>query len=270
MDDKRTYSIIVVTYNNADGLRRTLKSIRQLDYAKKEVIVIDGGSKDDSLSVIADHQDVIATSLSEQDNGIYNAMNKGVKLVHGDYVVFMNAGDEFANAAVLSMVNQYDGDIILGEDIYGGKRRTLEAHITLYYLLSNGVYHQAVYYRKEILQKYGFDESYQLIADLKSVVEPFIKDRISISCIQEPLAICESGGLSKQRWRDTLKENRRMTDELLDDFYKDDYLKFARINNSMLDDFIVLSQFHKTFPLLKWLTKAMRLFNDKFKHIPVE
>ncbi len=270
MDDKRTYSIIVVTYNNADGLRRTLKSIRQLDYAKKEVVVIDGGSKDDSLNVIADFQDVIATSVSEKDKGIYNAMNKGVKMVHGDYVVFMNAGDKFAGAGILSLVNRYEGDILLGEDIYGGKRRTMKARITLYYLLSNGVYHQAVYYRREVLQKYGFDESYQLIADLKSVVEPLIKDRIAITSIQEPLAICESGGLSKQRWRETLIENRRMIDELLDDCYKDDYLKFARINCSMLDDFIVLSQFHKTFPLLRWLTKAVRLFNDKFKHIPIE
>ena len=57
-NQKRQYSIIVVTYNNADGLKRTLKSIRQLDYAQKEVVVIDGDSNDTSLDVIAEHQDV--------------------------------------------------------------------------------------------------------------------------------------------------------------------------------------------------------------------
>ena len=270
MDEKRHYSIIVVTYNNADGLRRTLRNIRQLDYAQKDVIVIDGGSKDDSLDIIAENQNVITTAISERDNGIYNAMNKGVKMVTGDYVVFMNAGDEFANKDVLSLVNQYQGDIILGEDIYGGVRRTLKEKMTLYDLLSNGMYHQAVYYRKAVLQKYGFDESYKLIADLKSVVEPLVKDRVTISCVTQPLAICESGGVSKQRWRDTLVENRRMIDELIDSFYKDDYLKFARVNNSMLDDFIVLSQFHKTFPLLRLMARILRLFNSKFKHIPIE
>ena len=266
----RKYSIIVVTFNNADGLQRTLKSIRQLDYANKEVIVIDGGSKDKSLSIIAENQDIITYSVSEKDKGIYNAMNKGIKLVKGDYVVFMNAGDCFANKDVLSLVNQYQGDIMLGEDIYGGVRRRMQETMTLYDLLSNGIYHQAVYYRQEVLRKYGFDESYKLIADLKSVVEPLLKDKIAITCITEPLAICESGGISKQRWRDTLIENRRLIEELVDPFYKDDYLKFARINNSMLDDFIVLSHFHKSFPLLRLMSKVIRFLNEKFKHIPIE
>ena len=270
MDKKRQYSVIVVTYNNVDGLRRTLKSVRQLDYAQKEVFVIDGGSKDGSLDVITENQDIITTSVSEKDNGIYNAMNKGIRLAKGDYVVFMNAGDEFANKDVLSRVNDSDGDIILGEDIYGGMQRTLKEKMTVYDLLSNGIYHQAVYYRKEVLQKYGFDESYKLIADLKSVVEPLVKDRIVISCINEPLAICESGGFSKQKWRDTLTENRRPIDELIDPFYKDDYLKFARINNRMLDDFIVLSYFHRAFPLLRLLARVARFVNAKFKHIPIE
>lgn len=267
---QRKYSVIVVTYNNADGLRRTLKSIRLLDYAQKEVVVIDGGSTDETLNVIAENQDIITISVSEKDNGIYNAMNKGLQLVKGDYVVFMNAGDVFANKNILSLVNGYGGDIILGEDIYGGQRRTLKEKMTLYDLLSNGIYHQAVYYRREVLQKYGFDESYKLIADLKSVVEPLVKDRITISCIMQPLAICESGGLSKQRWRDTLTENRRLIDETVDPLYKDDYLKMARINNSMIDYFIVLSYFPKTFLPLRWLAKTVRFLNDKYKHIPIE
>lgn len=271
MDDKkRLYSVIVVTYNNADGLRRTLQSICQLDYPQKEVVVVDGGSKDETADVMTRNQDLITTSVSEPDKGIYNAMNKGVKLVKGDYVVFMNAGDVFANKDVLSLVSQYSGDIILGEDIYGGKVRKLKEKMTLYDLLSNGIYHQAVYYRREVLQQYGFDESYKLIADLKSVVEPLIKDRITVTCINSPLAICESGGISKQRWRETLVENRRLIDELVDPFYRDDYQKFARINNGIFNDFIVLSYFHKVFPLLRLMASVGRFLNKKFKHIPID
>ena len=145
MDNRqRHYSIIVVTYNNADGLRRTLKSIRQLDYAQKEIVVIDGGSQDDTLNIIAEHQDTITTSVSEKDSGIYNAMNKGIRLVNGDYVVFMNAGDEFADKDVLSVVNDYDGDILLGGETYGGQVRMVKDKMSLYDILSVGINHQAV------------------------------------------------------------------------------------------------------------------------------
>lgn len=269
-NQKRQYSIIVVTYNNADGLKRTLKSIRQLDYVQKETIVVDGGSSDTSLDVIAEHEDIITTSISERDNGIYNAMNKGIRLVTGDYVVFMNGGDEFANPGVLSLVNRYEGDIILGGDVYGGKQRMPKETMTLYDFLSIGICHQSVYYRREVLQKYGFDESYKLIADLKSVVEPLVKDRVTVSVVMDVLAKCEGGGLSKQRWRDTLTENRRLIDELVDPFYREDYQRFARINNGMLHDFTVLSHFHSIFPLIKWLSKMVSFLNSKFKHIPIE
>lgn len=270
MDNNRKYSIIVVTFNNADGLERTLDSIRLLNYGQKEVIVIDGGSKDGSLDIMGRNEDIITVAVSEKDKGIYNAMNKGIKYVTGDYVVFMNAGDIFAHKDVLSLVNDFDGDIILGGETYGGQIRMVKSSMTLYDILSIGLNHQAVYYRKEILQKYGFDESYKLIADLKSVVEPLAKEKISISCITEILAICEGGGISKQRWRDTLIENRRIINEVIDPFYKDDYIRFARINNSMLSDFVVLSHFQSIFPLLRCLAKIVRFLNNRFKHIPID
>ena len=267
---QRKYSIIVVTYNNAEGLTRTLESIRLLDYNEKETIVIDGASKDNTQEILSANEDIITVAVSEKDSGIYNAMNKGIKYITGDYIVFMNAGDCFAHRTVLSLVNNYEGDILMGGETYGGEVRMMKEQLSLYDVLSIGLNHQAVYYRKEILQKYGFDESYKLIADLKSVVEPLAKDKVTITGIPEILAICEGGGVSKQRWRETLVENRRIIDEVIDPFYKNDYQRFARINNEMLDDFIVLSHFQKFFPLLKLLTKMAEFFNDKFKHIPIE
>ena len=270
MDSKRIYSIIVVTYNNAAGLSRTLESVRSLDYSERETIVIDGASKDNTQEILSANKDIITVSVSEPDTGIYNAMNKGIRYITGDFVVFMNAGDCFAHCGVLSLVNSYDGDILLGGETYGGQVRMVKNHMSLYDILSIGINHQAVYYRKEVLQKYGFDESYKLIADLKSVVEPLAEDKVSITCIPEILAVCEGGGVSKQRWRETLVENRRIIDEVVDPFYKEDYQKFARVNNQMLDDFIVLSYFHKLFPIIRMLAKVARFLNDKFKHIPME
>ena len=266
----RKYSIIVVTYNNATGLSETLQSIRALDYTEREIIVIDGGSKDDTQHIIADNKDLITFAVSEKDSGIYNAMNKGIKHVTGDYVVFMNAGDLFAGKDVLLWVNDYDGDIILGGETYGGVVRMVKEKMTLYDILSIGLNHQAVYYRREVLQKYGFDESYKLIADLKSVVEPLVKDQVSISCITKILAICDGGGVSKQRWRDTITENRRLVNEVMDPFHKDDYVRFSRINNDMMGDFITLSYFHSLFPIIRMLSKIAKVINKHFKHIPIE
>ncbi len=267
---KRKYSIIVVTLNNAGGLSRTLDSIRALGDATIETIVIDGDSKDHTQEVLSANKDIITVSLSEKDSGIYNAMNKGVRLITGDYAVFMNAGDVFADSKVLSVIDHAEGDIILGGEKYGEEERKVKAEMTLYDILSIGINHQAVYYRREVLQKYGFDESYKLIADLKSVVEPIAKDRVSISCVPEILAICEGGGLSKQHWRETITENRRLIEEVVEPFYKKDYLRFAGINNDMLNDFIVLSHFRSIFPLIRALTSVVRFLNKRFKHIPLE
>lgn len=267
--NRRKYSIIVVTLNHAKGLSRTLQSIRSLDYGNIETVVIDGGSNDNTLETIADNQDIIATYVSEKDSGIYNAMNKGLRHVTGDYVVFMNAGDVFANRDVLTLTGNHDGDIILGGEIYGGEKRMIKNNMSLYDILSLGINHQAVYYRREVIQKYGFDESYHVIADLKSVVEPLAKDKITISCITEILAICEGGGISKQKWKEALSEKRKIIEEVVDPLYKDDYQAFSRINNAMLHDFIILSHFRKTFPIIRFLSTIVQFLNAKFKHIPV-
>ena len=266
----RKYSIIVVTRDNAGGLSKTLESIRQLDYDQKETIVIDGASEDNTMEVLAANKDIVTRFVSEKDTGIYNAMNKGIGYVMGDYVVFMNAGDIFAGSNVLSVVNDYDGDILLGGESYGGQMRMVKSQMSLYDILSIGINHQAVYYRKEILQRYGFDESYRLIADLKSVVEPLVKERITISCVPEMLAICEGGGLSQQRWKDIRKEKQRIIEEVVEPFYKTDYLRFSRINSDMLEYFAVLSAFRSVFPLVRLISKVLRFLNRKFKHIPLD
>lgn len=270
MDNIRKYSIIIVTFNNAEGLKRTLESVKTLRYDHKETIVIDGGSKDNSLQVISSYKDIIDTAVSEKDSGIYNAMNKGVKLVTGDYVVFMNAGDVFADEGVLSLVSNYAADIILGSDTYDGRRRLMIEHMSLYDILSIGICHQAVYYRREILQKYGFDESYKIIADLKSVVEPLVKEKLTVMSTPEILAVCEGGGLSKQLWRNIFVEKKRMVAEVVDPFYSTDYQRFLCVDNSMLSDFMVLSRFRSLFPVLRALAKLACYVNVRFKHIPID
>ena len=265
----RKYSVIIVTLNNADGLKRTLQSVSALRYPCLEVIVIDGASTDSTALVVEGFGNLVTVFVSEKDKGIYNAMNKGIAHATGDYTVFMNAGDCFATPDVLNLVNQCDADIILGGARYGDADRPVPERMTLYDVLSLGINHQSTYYRTDLLRKYGFDENYRLTADLKSVVEPMARDKATVATVPSVLSICEGGGVSKQKWRDTLVENRSIVAEVVEPYYREDYLRLSRINNSMLDDFIVLSYFQSIFPLLRILAKVMRFLNSKFKHIPI-
>ena len=94
-------SVITVCYQAAEPLEKTILSVRQQYYQPLEFIVVDGGSTDGTRDIIARHQDIITRWVSEPDRGIYDAMNKGVSMATGEWVIFMNAGDTFAANDVL-------------------------------------------------------------------------------------------------------------------------------------------------------------------------
>lgn len=120
-------SIVTICYNDAEGLVTTLDS---LEYCKSindvEVVVIDGGSNDNTLNIIKDNNELIDHYISESDSGIYNAMNKGISLCAGEYIIFMNAGDAFVRKTtieeIIEQINKEpDFDIYYSDAIYVGK-----------------------------------------------------------------------------------------------------------------------------------------------------
>lgn len=273
-NSQRKYSIIVVTLNNADGLRRTLQSIRSLVYTAWEVVVIDGKSNDHTPQVVADNADIISVAVSEKDSGVYNAMNKGLRYVTGDYVVYMNSGDVFASADTLNIVNKYAGDILLGDSVYGDSRRTLQHGITqngisLYELMSIGINHQSTYYRREIIKRYPFDESYRIIADLKTVAEPFVRERCTLTYIPHLLSVCEPQGMSKKHWRISVEERRRIISDIVPEFYRRDYLRLIDISMPLAPAFGVISQFAVLHKPVCLFAKILRFVNKHTKKIPL-
>ena len=95
------FSVITINYNNCEGLQRTIDSVIGQTFKDFEFIVIDGGSTDGSVDIINKNAASITYWISERDNGIYHAMNKGIAQAHGDYCIFMNSGDCFYNIEVL-------------------------------------------------------------------------------------------------------------------------------------------------------------------------
>jgi glycosyltransferase involved in cell wall biosynthesis len=102
---KLYFTIITVVFNDAYGLEQTIHSVIRQTYRKIEFIIIDGNSNDEIKEIIEEYRDHIDFFLSEDDDGIYDAMNKGIKNSNGDFIIFMNAGDIFASDNVLCMVS---------------------------------------------------------------------------------------------------------------------------------------------------------------------
>lgn len=166
------FSIITVTYNAEKALEETIQSIISQTYKDIEYIIVDGGSKDRTLSIIEKYKSHIAKVVSEPDKGLYDAMNKGLKMATGDYVCFLNAGDSLHEDETVTMMvksiekNQFP-DVIYGETaIVDSKRhflhmRRLSAPAKLNWKsFKNGmlVCHQAFFAKREI----AIDEPYYL------------------------------------------------------------------------------------------------------------
>lgn len=95
MDKESKISVITVCYNCVSVIEQTIKSVLEQTYPNIEYIIIDGGSMDGTVDIIKKYSDTVTYWISEPDNGIYDAMNKGIDMATGDYLNFMNAGDTF-------------------------------------------------------------------------------------------------------------------------------------------------------------------------------
>lgn len=166
-----TFSIITITWNNLAGLRATSRSIEQQAFRDFEWIVIDGNSSDGTAELARTefaHADIF---LSEPDAGLYDAMNKGLERSTGDYVIFMNGGDGFADANVLSSIAALpefgEADLIYGDAYevdgdYVVYKPAMSARAVPYTMFAH---HQSMFYRRSALDSLRYDLSYRIAAD---------------------------------------------------------------------------------------------------------
>lgn len=164
---KPKLSIITVTYNAEQVLQKTIESVIEQSYENLEFLIIDGGSKDATTSIIKSYEKHINIWISEPDNGIYDAMNKGLALANGEYVWFINAGDKpfnkhTAKEIMMLAINQ-NADVIYGDTILInekdenlGMRHGKTPDELKYTSFKHGmnVCHQAFICRKKLVEKY--------------------------------------------------------------------------------------------------------------------
>jgi glycosyltransferase involved in cell wall biosynthesis len=207
-------SIVTVTYNCKTIIKETLENILQQDYCNKEVLIIDGNSTDGTLDVLNRITNKLDYFSSEPDKGIFDAMNKSLNHVTGDYVIFMNAGDRFVNNHIVSDIfNNYSGDddLIYG-DIYVQndlgyilkKANAIYTHphsIRDLVFYAQGFSHQSLFTKVEMLKKIRFNTTFQLGADYYTTWRIYEEGNHKIKYINKPISIFDDvhGGASHNR-----------------------------------------------------------------------
>ncbi|MFI3314296.1 MAG: glycosyltransferase family 2 protein [Rikenellaceae bacterium] len=212
---KPKVTIITVVWNAKDALKRTIETIKQLKYDNLEYIVVDGDSTDGTKEVIEQNSINITSWISEKDNGIYDAMNKALRMATGDYVWFMNAGDTIYSSDILSDIfsgcetyaDIYYGDtVILSEDFkvkgLRGKRPPRRLSVSSFkYGMS--VCHQSVIVKRTIAPLY--DLNYRYCADIDWLLQCIKSAKTKVNCNMIFTNFVE-GGVSMQHKKESLME----------------------------------------------------------------
>lgn len=223
------YSIITINFNNKDGLRKTIESVIHQTYCDFEYIVIDGGSTDGSVDIIKEYSRHITYWISEPDKGIYNAMNKGIKAAHGDYLNFMNSGDKYHTSTVLEDIAAMnaDDDFIIG-GYYDCDRKIPymipAQEVTLLTLLKHTINHQATFIKRCLFEKRLYDENYIVMADAKFNFQSIIFDNCSVKLADYLVADYDFNGISSN-YDIYKKERHKMLTELFPQRIINDYEK---------------------------------------------
>lgn len=202
-------SIITINLDNESGLRRTFESVFNQTYDDFEYIVIDGGSIDGSADLIDQYAEHITYAVSESDEGLYDAMNKGILVARGEYLLFLNSGDELYDQNVLFNVfsQTYTESFLFGDMVlvHKGGRRTLDkgpktSDVGLLDMYLGTLNHPSTFIGREVFQKYGaYDTSISIVSDWKLFFVAIGLNLESVRYLDAPISVFYMGGISSQK-----------------------------------------------------------------------
>ena len=210
IEQKPNLSVITVVCNESEGLNSTLNSTSGQDYMDKEIIVIDGGSGSGTIDIIRNFSDRISYWVSEPDQGIYHAMNKGIAKASGEWVIFMNAGDTFHHERVLSEIFsscQANAEIIYGDAVFDYDRFKVLSKAGSLDDLWKGMIccHQSMFFRTSLIRSSGFSLAYAIGSDYEMVCRLHSAGKI-FRKVSLPVCNWQVGGLSGRSQFRSLKE----------------------------------------------------------------
>jgi glycosyltransferase involved in cell wall biosynthesis len=221
-------SIITVCYNSANTIGHTLNSVREQTYSNVEYIVIDGGSRDSTMKVLAAEGSHVNKVVSESDRGIYDAMNKGIALATGDIIGFINADDFYSSPDVLSTVaaafESSGADSCYGDLCYVQKNDV--SRIIRYWQSDRfkpGMFekgwcppHPTFFVRSNVYQHFGgFNLGYKIAADVELMARFLVSGRITSHYIPHVLVHMRLGGTTNRNLGNVIRQNLEIRRGLL-------------------------------------------------------
>ena len=214
-------TIITVCFNNEHTIENTILSVKKQKYANYEYIIVDGASTDNTLEVINAYSETIDVLISEKDNGIYDAMNKGLTLAKGNVIGFLHADDEFANELVLTDIYESferNGDLsaIYGDlnYIYNNESssifRVWKSCSFTQDLLKKGWMppHPTLYVRRECFKELkGFNTNYKISSDYDFILSLFSNENYMTHYIPKVLVNMSVGGASNKSFKNIIQKS---------------------------------------------------------------
>lgn len=197
MNKKYLVSIIIVTYNAEKHIGNVLESLIPRINEQTEVIIIDGLSTDNTINIIKKYQKYISKFISEKDSGIYEAMNKGVSIASGKYILFLGADDQLVinilelSGLLLDQKTIYYGDVLLSPSnkLYGGKFSTVK-------LINRNICHQSILFPKTVFEEYQYGNDYKLMEDYVMNLKLWSSKKFKFNYLEKTISVYNITGLS--------------------------------------------------------------------------
>ena len=232
MHSFKCISVITVTYNCELTIDNTILNILNQDYPFIELIVIDGMSTDNTISILTKYVNKVKLVI-EKDKGIYDAMNKGISLSKGDWVIFMNSGDFFISKNTLTKLSKYfdsEKHVIAGASLYNYPYTTKLHNSIPFRCGVMPASHQAIFIRTKILKMYKFNIHYKVAADYDQLFRIKLNYPDGFLYIDELVSLVDGVGFSTQNSNLHLKEYREILLNYSNQFYANYwyYLNFLK------------------------------------------
>lgn len=267
-------SIVTINYNDKVGLKKTIESVINQTYKGFEFIVIDGNSSDGSKEVLNNYKGKINYSISEPDNGVYHAMNKGIKKATGDFILFLNSGDFFYNNNVLKnaenlISNSYDiyyGNVIVKKP-NSEKQKTYPNELTFSYFYTNALCHQSCFIKRQLFYDHFFyNENYKIYSDGEFFMYTICLKNIPYKHLDLIVSVYDFTGISSTKEYEEIHYNERM--ESINKFFptfNKDYEVLSELNSKRTIQFLHIKKFPLAWKTLKFLMNILLLFIPKQK-----
>lgn len=223
-------TIVTICYNDALGLRKTLDSVALQSCQDFEHVIVDGASKDGSTAIIKAYAETSECSVvwvSEPDKGIYNAMNKGVKMAGGEYLLFLNSGDVLVGTDVIEHFSNAKvyADVASGLEQMPDGRLAFpkqECELTYDYFYNDTLRHQSTFIRRDAFEKYGlYREDYRIVSDWEWFFRVLVRDNASYQMLNFEVSEFDGNGVSNSQTQMKLHEieRERVHQEILPRLY---------------------------------------------------